>query len=132
MNLDRLLPLFFFVCLVLGGLIANLRGDNVLHGAAIGMAVGLSPLALLGIAYFFIQKWAPDRPPCVCGACASDDYEFLDSLSDIKEHVYFYRCPACGREYRTHGGKFSFNTPEGVKPYMKTSRWGRWVKDEAR
>jgi hypothetical protein len=131
MNLDRLLPLFVLVCVVLGGVIAHLQGEHFLLGASIGMAIGLSPLLLLGIAYLFIQKWSPDRPPCVCGACASDDYDFMDSLSDIKEHVYFYRCPVCGREYRAHGGRFELNTPEGVRPYMKVSRWGRWVKDTA-
>jgi hypothetical protein len=131
MNLDRLLPLFILLCLVLGGVIAHLRGESVLIGAGIGMAVGLSPLVFLGIAYLFIQRWSPDRPPCACGACESEDYDFIDSLSDFEEHVYAYRCPACGREYRAKGDSFSLSTPEGVKPYMKTSRWGRWVRDTA-
>jgi hypothetical protein len=132
MNLELILPLFIIFCAVIGGVIAYVTGESLLIGAGLGGLLGISPLFFLGIVYLFLQKWGPDRPNCICGQCTSEDYDYIDSASNFKEHVYFYKCPHCSREYREHGKRFELNTPEGLRPYMKLSKWSRWVKDNSK
>ncbi len=129
MNLELIFPIFMIFCAALGCVIAYVLGESILLGASLGLFVGFSPLFILGIAYYFMQMWRHDRPDCVCGECKSGDYHFIDSQSNINERIYFFKCPHCGREYRWHGNRFEVSTPEGLKPHMKISRWGRWVKD---
>jgi hypothetical protein len=129
MNLELILPLFIVFCAALGAVIAYAIGGSALSGALIGGAIGFSPLFVLAVVYALLQRWSPERPDCICGRCKPEDYDFLESMSDIEEHVYFYRCPHCGRKYREHGDRFGLETPEGIRPYMTTSRWGRWIKD---
>ena len=51
MNLDKIFPAFFFLCVGIGALIGHAGGSalSTANGAAIGVAVGLSPLLVLAL-----------------------------------------------------------------------------------
>ncbi len=129
MNLDKIFPAFFFLCVGIGALIGHAGGRalSTANGAAIGVAVGLSPLLVLALFVGVITLWCPERPTCMCGETKSSDYYFISHLSRISEHVYVYRCHTCRRMYRQHENRFELRLAEHeFQPYMVISKWGRW------
>ena len=134
MNLDKLFPAFFFICMGTGASIGYF-GDgptltSTVNGAAIGLAVGLSPLVVLGIAVRLITLWCPERPICMCGSGNSSDYQYLNHHSVGTDFTFFYRCPKCRREYRQHDKRFDLRLSKNeFQPYMTISKWGRWSAD---
>ena len=134
MSLEKILPFFMILCLGGGSLIGYFRGGEPLtgmaNGAAIGLAVGISPILALAIAYGFILLWCPDRPTCMCGKAKSSDYKHLSHLSKRKSDVYYYRCRQCSREYRLADRRFDMRLSEDdFQPYMVISKLGRWRRD---
>lgn len=129
MKLCKAFPIFFAICVAIGGAIAYFSGSSLLYGTSIGMVVALSPLMLLGVLYILIVVWCPDRPECLCGKCQSNSYVFLNSQieQNALENVYQYRCPFCGRTYRQRHKRFNECLDNGSEiPYMVISKWGRW------
>lgn len=129
MNLERIFLFFIIFCTILGCVLADVLGKSILLDAALGVLIGSSLIFVLDIIYLLLQIWRPDLPDCVCRKCKSSNYRFIDSMSSIEKRIYLFKFPYCAREYRKHDNRFEFNAPEGVKPYMKISRWGRWVQD---
>ena len=127
MNLDRALPIFVILCTSIGALMGYRLGDSAVTGAAIGLAVGFSPLLLLGIGDGFFTLWCPDRPTCMCGKCKSNDYRYLGPPSKPSDDAYYYKCPSCGREYRLQNKRFDLRSSKNdFQPHMMISKWGRW------
>jgi hypothetical protein len=127
MNLDRALPIFVILCISIGALMGHLWGSSAVIGAAIGLAVGFSPLLLLAIAYGFIVLWRPETPTCMCGKCESKGYEYLGPFSKPNDDTYYYKCPSCGREYRLQNKRFDLRLSKNdFQPYMMISKWGKW------
>lgn len=110
-----------------GGMLTHLSGGSIAAGIASGLAIGILPLLILGATVKLMQAWCPERPPCICGKCQSDDYDFLGPMHQSEDDAYYYQCPHCHREYRSQGSRFDLKTENGYTPYMKISRWQRWT-----
>ena len=131
MNLEKLFPVFFFLCLGIGALIGYLRGEATATGAAIGVAVGISPIFVLGAIYGLLILWQPEKPKCMCGNAKLSDYVYLNQLSKRRDDGYCYGCRKCGREYLLQTGRFDLRLSENeFQPYMEISKWGRWRRNE--
>ncbi len=131
MNLERVLPAFFFLSVGIGALIGYLLGEAAVRGMAIGMVVGVSPILMLGGTYGFIMWWCPDTPKCMCGNGKSSDYKHLSHLSKHRDEVYCHKCRKCGREYLLQKRRFDLRVTENdIRPYMVISRWGRWRRND--
>jgi hypothetical protein len=129
MTLCNAYPVFIILCVAIGGAMARFTNAPVLYGISIGMAVGMAPLALLGIIYALMMAWRPDRPACRCGKCQSGDYEPVmpETMTFTEETVFEYRCPFCSRTYRQKNNRFwEFSIDGSEIPYMAVSKWGRW------
>lgn len=112
--------------MAVGGILAC-RGDgSIPAGVAGGLALGMLPLLFLGAIVGLMMAWCPERPPCVCGKCDSGEYDFIGPMHKTEDDAYYYKCPHCGREYRSHGNTFDVKTADGYSPYMVKSRWQRW------
>lgn len=131
---NALLPIWFIACACGGALLGHGLARRPLTGLAVGSIVGVSPLALLGIAYALTTAWRPDQPECRCGRCSSAEYEFVGMHERTGgDRTYAYRCPSCGRRYRSEGPRFLEVLPDGSeRSYMRASRWGRWARDRDR
>ena len=112
--------------MAVGGILAHRSDVSFLAGVAGGLAVGMLPPLLLSAIVGLMLAWCPERPPCVCGKCNSDDYDFIGPMHITEDKAYYYKCPRCGRDYRSQGSKFDFKTAHGYSPYMEMSKWKRW------
>jgi hypothetical protein len=128
MNLQQAYPGFIVVCMAIGGILAHRSGASLVAGVAGGLAVGMLPLLLLGAVVALMLAWCPERPPCVCGNCSSEEYDYLGPMHKTDDDAYCYKCPRCGREYRLQGARFDLKSAQGYSPYMEKSRWERWKK----
>lgn len=127
MSLSRALPLLVIVSAAGGGVVAQFIGASVAVGVAIGLAAGMTPIAVLSIGYLVLMAWRPDRPTCRCGKCQSEQYELVGPEQVTAATVFEYRCPFCGRAYRQAKNRFWELARDGSEiPYMSVSRWGRW------
>jgi hypothetical protein len=129
MNLEQAFPWFVVLCMAGGGILAHHGGTSLMAGVAAGLAVGFLPLFLLGAIHTLMQTWCPQRPPCVCGKCNSEEYEYLGPMHRAEDNAYYYKCPHCEREYRSQGQKYDFKTENGYTPYMEKSKWHRWKRN---
>ena len=114
--------------MAVGGILAHHSGVSLVAGVAGGFAVGALPLLLLGGIVALMLAWCPERPPCVCGQCESEEYDYLGPMQKTADDAYYYQCPRCGREYRLHGPRFDLKTVHGYSPYMEKSKWRRWKR----
>ena len=128
MNLDRALPVFIVLCMTLGGILANRNDVPVFTGVAVGLFVGFLPLLLLFAIVGLMEAWCPERPPCVCGKCNSEEYKYIGPMQKAEDGAYYHKCPQCGREYRSQGPKFDLKTANGYSSYMEKSKWLRWKR----
>lgn len=126
MNLQQAYPVFIVLCMAGGGLLAHHNSGSMTAGIAGGLAVGMLPLLVLGATVRLMLAWCPERPPCICGKCNSEDYDYLGPMQKSEDDAYYYQCPQCHREYRSQGSRFDLKTENGYIPYMKKSRWQRW------
>ena len=126
MNLCKAYPGFIILCMAVGGILAHRNDVSILAGVAGGLAVGMLPLLFLGAIVGLMMAWCPERPPCVCGKCNSEEYDFIGPMHKTEDNAYYYKCPHCGREYRSQGPNFDLKTAHGYSPYMVKSKWQRW------
>jgi hypothetical protein len=129
MNLEKVFPWFVVLCMAGGGILAHRSGASLMAGVAGGLGVGMLPLLVLGAIYWLMMAWRPERPPCVCGKCKSDEYVSVGPMVKPEDSTYYYKCPHCGCEYRSHGSLFDLKTAHGYSPYMEISRWQRWKRN---
>lgn len=128
LNLQQAYPVFIFLCMAGGAILAHRNGASIAAGVAGGFVVGMLPLLVLGAAVGLMQMWCPERPSCVCGKCNSDDYDYLGPMHKSEDNAYYYQCPYCHREYRLQGLNYDLKNAHGYSPYMKMSKWQRWKK----
>lgn len=130
MNLETLFPLWFFLCIAAGSAVAHYTSTPIINGAGIGMIVGVAPIVGLTMLGVLIPWWRPDLPRCRCGKTKYGEYESIGSMLDPLTHEWCYenQCPKCGRHYKSKSNVVYEVMPDGtMTPYMKTSRWGRWI-----
>ncbi len=128
MKLEQAFPWFVVLCMAGGGILAHHNDASLVTGVAVGVAVGFLPLLLLGAVNALMQTWCPDRPPCVCGNCNSEDYKFVGPMHKAEDRMYYYQCPHCSREYRSQVPKYDLKREHGYSPYMEKSKWHRWKR----
>ena len=128
MTLEQAFPWFVAFCMAGGGLLAHHNDASWVAGVAAGLGVGMFPLFLLVAIYSLMLAWCPFRPPCVCGKCNSEDFDFVGPMHKAEDSMYYYECPHCSREYRSHGSKFELKSEHGYSPYMEKSKWHRWKR----
>ena len=114
--------------MAVGAILAHRSGASFLAGLAGGLAVAMLPLLLLGAIVGLMLAWCPERPPCVCGKCNSEEYDYVGPMHKTEDDAYYYKCPHCGREYRSQGPKFDLKTAHGYSRYMEKSKWQRWKR----
>lgn len=117
----------------LGGVaIAHFCGFSLWTGFGYGLLVGFSPLALLFLAAL-VLRMNNDRPPCKCGRCKSDQYEFIRMEQNRDgDDEYFYRCPSCGRDWKARGDVFYEIKADGSEAaYMKSNWRQTWKSVES-
>ena len=132
MSLCNLFPLWMIACIAAGSGIARFVGGSIITGATFGALAGFAPMIALGVLYVAIMWWRPDLPPCRCGKTKYGEFEFIGPMSGPFSENTWYEicCPKCGRLYKSKGGIVVECRPDGSTiPYMKVSRWGRWVND---
>jgi hypothetical protein len=121
-----------FLCVAAGSAIAQLTKTPLITGVSLGLLTGVAPLLGLGVLYALIMWWHPDLPPCRCGKTKYGEYEYIGPMSGpfSEDTWYENRCPKCGRHYKSNRGVVVEQRSDGsVVPYMKESRWGRWIAD---
>ena len=132
MSLCRLFPLWAIACIAVGIGTATFAGWSVITGAMIGCSASVAPLVALTAICVVFTWWRPDVPPCRCGETRCGGYDFIGPTSGpySEETSYEYRCPKCGRCFKSNAGIFVECRPDGSTiPYMRVSRWGRWRLD---
>ena len=111
-------------------------GTSTGTSVLIATAVGVSPFALMAILVFvlvvFFGGLNNDRPPCPCGECKSNDYEYDDTLTRERNPTrviseWCYRCPKCSRIWLSRGNMFYEMRGDCLTPYRRQNRWGRWI-----
>ena len=65
--------------MAVGGILAHRNDVSILAGIAGGLAVGMLPLLFLGAIVGLMMAWCPERPPCVCEKCISEEYYIFGS-----------------------------------------------------
>ncbi len=80
---------------------------SVPSSVLIAASIGLSPFAVLAVIFvvgiMFLGGFNNDRPPCSCGECSSNEYEYDDVLTRQRKsengkrsaREWCYRCPKC-------------------------------------
>ncbi len=105
----------------------------------IATAIGLSPFALMAVLVFvvvvFFGGLNNDRPPCPCGECKSNDYEYDDVLTRERNPTraiseWCYRCPNCERTWISRDNVFYELHDDRLTAYRRQNRWGRWIAVE--
>ena len=100
-------PIWLMLCAVGGMLLGQDLEQRPLYGLLLGAAAGNLPFVVLGAGHAILMAWRPERPPCRCGRCGSEEYELTGSRwRSSGSMVLFYRCPACGRRYGGTGARF--------------------------
>lgn len=131
MNFEHLLLAFNFVSIIAGAIIAVCIDVSPWLGAACGCLVGASPMIILCVICVGIMWWCPDLPRCKCGQTKYGEYEYVDPMEFSEDMWYEYRCPKCGRRYKSKRGILVECRGNGITvPFMKHSRWGRWQVDD--
>ena len=104
----------------------------------IAAAIGLSPFALMAVVVVVILLFGGfnnDRPPCSCGECKSNDYEYDDALTRERNQgrrlsEWCYRCRKCNRMWVARDHVYYQLNDDCLTPYRRQNRWGRWVPIE--
>ncbi len=128
MNPERLYPVWFVLCALLGTIVGSLTGYGAIRGLTDGMLIAVSPVLLLLLAYPLLMLWRPTLPACRCGRCNYKGYQCVGPADDLQagEPVRF-KCPHCGRIYELCRDRFSELADDGrALSYMHHTRWGRW------
>ena len=111
-------------------------GTSVSTSILIASAIGLSPFALMAILVVVVivvfGGFNNDRPPCSCGQCKSNDYEYEDVLTRERNPTrqiseWCYRCPKCNRLWIARDNIYFELNGDCLIAYRKRTRWGRWV-----
>jgi hypothetical protein len=111
-------------------------GTSASTSVLIATAIGLSPFALMAVlvsvVVVFFGGLNNDRPPCPCGECKSNDYEYDDAMTRERNPTraiseWVYRCPKCGRTWLSRDNVFYELHDDCMIAYRKQTRWGRWV-----
>ena len=109
---------------------------SVATSVLIATAIGLSPFAAMAVLVFvvivFFGGLNNDRPPCSCGECKSNDYEYDDALTRKRNpgraiSEWCYRCPKCKRMWVARDYFYYELHDDRLTAYRRQNRWGRWV-----
>ena len=100
---------------------------------ALGLAPHLAMALMMLIIAIFFGGLNNDRPPCSCGNCRSNDYQYDDELTQSRNanatnatsREYCYRCPSCNTLWVACDKTFFRLVSDELVPYMSCS-WGRW------
>ena len=104
--------------MVSGGILAHRSGASLAAGVAGGLVVGMLPAFLLAAIVALMMAWCPERPPCVCGQCSSEEYVSIGSGHKPADRVYHYECPRCDRADRLQGPRYDLKTEHGYATYL--------------
>jgi hypothetical protein len=134
MNAERIYPITFIISAAIGAIIGKVTGYGTIRGLTVGMLIAALPIFLLIIGYLFLMRWRPDLPNCRCGQCKYKNYQFVGQTGLNKADTRLrFKCPKCGRTYELFEARFDELTPDShIVPYMGHSKWGRWMKAEAK
>lgn len=132
MNIERLYPIVFILCALIGAIVGKTTGHGILHGMTDGMIIAALPVFLLILTHLIWMAWRPDRPVCRCGQCRYKDYVYLGSTGETRvESTIQFKCPKCGRLYEQNCNRFDERMKDGKRvPYMSHTPWGRWKQTE--
>lgn len=130
MNIERLYPIGFIICAIIGAIIGRVSGHGVLRGMTNAMIIAALPVFLLILIYLILMAWRPDLPVCRCGKCRCRDYRYAGSTDSPRAaSIVHFECPKCGRVYEKDHGSFNELLADGqTVPYMNHTKWGRWKR----
>jgi len=131
-KLDTVPPLFLVASLVVAFAGRIFFDYSVSNALLYGSLIGFLPLTILAllciVVVVFFGGFNNDRPPCECGNCRSNDYQYIKHDSD----GFHYACPACRTECVVQGKVFFRKDADGtLSATQKQTKWGRWapIKD---
>lgn len=102
----------------------------------IASAIGLVPFVLMAVVVVVVivvfGGLNNDRPPCPCGQCKSNEYEYDDVLTRQRNPTrqifeWCYRCPRCNRLWMARDNIYYERIGDDLVAYRRRNRWGRWV-----
>ena len=125
---------------VIAGLTSHFAFDTSLSTSIqIAASVGLLPTALMAVAIVVLillhGGLNNDRPPCSCGQCTSNEYVYDDAITRQRNaesdgnnpYDFCYSCPKCGTQWLSREDTYYRFDGDGLTPYRRKNRWGRWV-----